>query len=115
MSDKAIEVIAGALEVRYGTTTTWATHILAALTAAGYEVVKLPEAHLRWDGSALAWPVAQHWGDRRIDDGEVSIRKTDGLIAFTGTSNPVNCAEDARSLAAALLAAAKAAEAVGDE
>lgn len=39
----AQEVIARALEVRFGTCHNWAGKLLDALTAAGYAVVKLPE------------------------------------------------------------------------
>lgn len=88
-----------------------AAHQLDALKAAGYEVVELPKPHENWDGSLTAWPVTQHWSGRPDRDGEVSIRPSDGRISATSVSNPCSCAEDARSLAAALLAAANSAEA----
>lgn len=86
-------------------------HVLDALNAAGYAVVELPKPHENWDGSLTAWPVIQHWLGRPDRNGEVSIRPSDGRISATSVSNPCSCAEDARSLAAALLAAADAAEA----
>lgn len=83
---------------------------LAAIAAhTRYELVELPEP-VHEPTLGLTWPVVQHWGGQRIRDGEVWIRASDGKIAATSTQNPHACLEDARSYAAALLAAAKAAE-----
>ncbi len=83
--------------------------ILAALKAARIECVGLPEATLRWDCETLAWPVNQTWHGEPDRQGEVSIRKSDGRIGVTEVSLPCE-PTGARSLAAALLAAADAAE-----
>lgn len=106
MSDKAIEVIQEALadHMEYGFADRAAMAILAALKAAGIELVELPKARSRWDGEPKAWPV--------VDDSYVEVRKTDGHIGQVMVSNPIRDLSEVRHLAAALLAAANAAEAV---
>ncbi|QRZ05926.1 hypothetical protein [Mycolicibacterium austroafricanum] len=84
---------------------------LEALKAAGYAVVELPEAQPRWDGALAAWKVEQTWHGQPEEPGEVSIRRTDGRIGVNSVSMPVETPQNARNLAAALLAAADAAEA----
>jgi len=85
-------------------------HSLDALKAAGFAIVELPQPTVDVDGSTT-WPVKQHWGGESYHDGYVAIRRTDGRITSLSTGNPHDCPEDARSLAAALMAAADAAEA----
>lgn len=81
-----------------------ADDILAALKAARIAVVELPEPIQRWDGEPMAWMVD--------GDGYVEVRKTDGYIGQVMVGNPMRDLDEVRQLAAALLAAADAAEAV---
>ena len=84
--------------VRYYNPAEHARHVLAALKAAGYEVVQLPaptrhtDNTAQWDG--LYWSVIRNVG--------VVISDVAHLQSFAP--------DEARSLAAALLAAANAAE-----
>jgi hypothetical protein len=71
--------------------------VLAALTAAGYEIVELPKP------KPVAWPVI--WDDEPED----VYAKSTGDIAVSGVATMTS--DQAHTLAAALLAAAKAAEA----
>lgn len=83
----------------------WANHLAdVLLSLPGIAIVELPEARPDWHGGLSAWPA----GGR---DGQVTIRKTDGRIGATSVSNPLASPRDARTYAAALLAAANAAEA----
>ena len=100
--------------LRWGSAFGISEGVIAALTAAGYAVVKLPEMVVDEMG-APTWPVVQHWNGTRTRDGEVRIRASDKKISAIAVSSPHDCAADARSLAAALLAAADAAEGVSDE
>ena len=101
--------------LRWGSAFEISESALAALMAAGYAVVKLPEVVVDEIG-APTWPVAQHWNGTRVQDGAVRIRASDKKISATSVSNPHDCAADACSLAAALLAAAAdAAEGVSDD
>lgn len=114
MSDELRDIIAAPIRECFGVESPheWvAMRILAALKASGYEVVKLPEPQQNWDGSLTAWPVVQHWNGQEVSDGEVSIRLSDKRITATCVSNPCDCPDDARSLAAGLLAAAIAIDA----
>lgn len=80
---------------------------LAALDAAGFAVVQLPEP----DAEDTDWYVDDH-------DALVVIRGVDGKIANNGVSNPYPSPAYARAHAAALLAAVAAVEAravSGDE
>jgi len=105
MSDKAIEVIQESLadHMEYGFTERAAMSVLAALKAAGIELVVLPE---RQDIRLTFFAVES----RDPSAGVVVARG--GMITNDGVSNPYQSADDARSHAAALLAAADAAEAV---
>lgn len=82
----------------------YATHVLAALREAGYEVVKLPEpGEFSPDGA--------HWNDYPF----VTQKGTDVAIgARSEYVYRINSTE-ARNVAAALLAAARAAEEQGDQ
>lgn len=102
MSEKAIEVIAETLKVRYGTTTTWATHILAALKAARIAVVELPEPN-SFNSYPMLW----------AGETESAIPLSNGEVRVSGFDDMTS--EVARDIAAAVLAAANAAEAVSDE
>ena len=110
MNEKAIEVITCVLTAAIGPRgVDWnrmrAESILAALKDAGIAVVELPDLVLDEMG-APTWAVEQHWCGRESSPGEVRIRVTDKRISATSVSNPNDCPGDARSLAAALLAAA---------
>lgn len=120
MSDKAIEAIAGYLaEVDLDPVEWWhrpARGILAALKAAGIAVVELPEAERPEpeDGehpdsvAQLLWDCTEFVITRWRQDGNDTVQ-----VALQGEPlEPLSVAE-ARALAAALLAAANAAEAVG--
>lgn len=63
MSDKATDVIATALQTRYGTTENWARYILDALADAGIAVVELPEPTGRW-AEGPEWLKGGRLGDR---------------------------------------------------
>lgn len=107
MSEKAKEVIADAISYPLPIKDSHferATRYVAALKAAGIALVELPEPTARWDGEPMAWTVD--------GDGYVEVRKTDGHIGQVMVSNPISGPDEARRLAAALLAAADAAEAV---
>jgi len=109
----AAEVIAKCIEHDYNRTFhDTALCILGDLKAAGYAVVELPKPQANWNGSMTAWPVTQSWKGEPYHDGEVNIRPSDGRIVDHGVSNPCDTPADARSYAAALLAAADAAEVV---
>jgi hypothetical protein len=119
MSDRAVEVLAETLGQLWtepeedSDLAEWRAlpgKFVAALKAAGIAVVELPKPHSNWDGSMTAWKVQQSWGGKPYRDGAVNIRVTDGKIIGDGVSNPSDCAADARSYAAALLAAADALE-----
>lgn len=75
--------------------------LLRELAKLGYAVVKLPDMVANPDGFAT-WPVEQKpWG------GAVWKRQTDGRLDVNGVETPFNDPQEALSLAAALIAAAR--------
>ena len=121
MTARAVEVLADALGALWtepeedSDLTEWQAlpgKFVAALKAAGIAVVDLPDPQPNWDGSLMSWRVQQSWDGKPYRDGAVNIRVTDGKIIGDGVSNPSDCAADARSYAAALLAAADALDAL---
>lgn len=90
----------------------FSVHQAEAVAAAGLAVIQLPDPQANWDGSLTTWPVPQTWHGEPDRPGEVNIRVSDGRIAVNSVSIPCDSPTAARSLAAALLAAADAAEQV---
>lgn len=86
MDDQTINAVTGAIRT---------------VTDAGYVLVKLPEMVVDQDGFET-WPVVSH-------DSEacVRVRRSDGRLTMDSVSHPFASAEHARSLAAALIAAAQ--------
>lgn len=98
----AAEFLAEQLETRYGTTTTWALHILDEFKAAGYAVVELPKSDGQDDDGQ------EYFGDFGIRVDHTGRGTRYPRIYISGRpSDP----EAARREAADLLAAADAAEA----
>lgn len=96
----AAEFLANQLETRFGNTTTWAQHILDELKAAGYAVVELPKPAAEVGEGYLAHFFAPANGN------SVSLRWSKDIVVDGNWYRP----DEARDVAAALLAAADAAE-----